>query len=74
MNDPIEKKLDEIHKKLDGVHGDLGEVHEDLKGGFRTLHDRADREGHDRAWTLVGIRSELAEIRKAILEWWRGRA
>ena len=46
---------EELHKKLE-------EVHEDVKGGFRTLHDRMDREVSDRAYGMARIAEMWATV------------
>ena len=61
MNDdpltPVKQKLDEIH--------------DDVKGGFKTVHDRMDREVNERAWSLVGIRQAIYDLEQRIINWFR---
>ena len=62
MSDP------EVHRKLDEIHQDV----KDVKGEFKTLHDRADREGRERNWTLLGIRQALSDMEQRLISWWWG--
>ena len=69
MSDP------EVHKKLDTLLDRQKVIQEDVKdvkGEFKTLHDRADREGRERNWSLVGIRQALSDMEERLISWWRG--
>ena len=69
MSDP------EVHKKLDTLLDRQKVIHEDVKdvkGEFKTLHDRADREGQERNWSLVGIRQAIHDLEQRLISWWRG--
>ena len=67
MSDP------EVHKKLDTLLDRQKVIGEDVKGGFKTVHDRADREGKERNWTLVGIRQAIHDLEQRLISWWRGK-
>ena len=66
MSDP------EVHKKLDTLLDRQKTIGEDLKDGFKTVHDRADREGQERNWSLVGIRQAIHDLEQRLISWWRG--
>ncbi len=54
---PIKEKLDEMHK--------------DMKGAFKTLHDRADREANDRIGMMDRIWMALGSLRQDIASLFR---
>lgn len=66
MDDDTHTKLDKIKEKLDVIHGDT-------KGGFKTLHDRADREIGDRQGILEQIWARIHAVEQAIVSLFRGR-
>ena len=63
MSDP------EVHKKLDEIHKDV----KDVKGEFKTLHDRADREVGERAHGLQRIFQTIVDMEHRLISWWRGK-
>ena len=58
---------DKIGKKLDDIHEDV----KDIKGEFKTVHHRMDREASERHWTIVGILQSIKELEQRIIEWFR---
>lgn len=64
---------DDTHTKLDKIVEKLDVIQEDTKGGFKMLHDRADREIGDRHSILEQIWAKIYAVEQAIVSLFRGR-
>lgn len=49
----------------------LDVMHRDIAAGMHTLHERSDREIHERSWVIQGIRSSLEMLRIQIISLFR---
>ena len=62
-----------MHKKLDTLLDRQKVIGEDVKGGFKTVHDRADREVGERAHGLQRIFQTIVDMEQRLISWWRGK-
>lgn len=58
---------EKVTKKLDEVHEDV----KDIKGEFKALHTRMDRETRERGWSLVGLGQAIRNLEERIVALFR---
>ena len=53
-----------------GLHKKLEQIHSDMKGEFKTIHDRSDREVGERAHGLQRIYQAIIDMEQRWRNWW----